>query len=112
MQVIAISAVLGFLIASVSAQCACSHNNDAGRWVDGGNSPASDAFTLINNGGGCFTAATQGVMCISFNNPTQDIKNCLGQEAANQQSQHGDWFLWSAITCTDGSATAQLTITT
>ncbi|EJD43291.1 hypothetical protein AURDEDRAFT_125994 [Auricularia subglabra TFB-10046 SS5] len=102
--------VLYALIAGAAA-CDCSHNNDAGRWKDV-NSPAAAAVPLINNGGGCYRATVQGNMCISFTNANQAVKDCLEQEAVNDQSYHGDWFLWTAITCNDGAARAQLTITT
>ncbi|EJD34841.1 hypothetical protein AURDEDRAFT_130949 [Auricularia subglabra TFB-10046 SS5] len=101
--------ILGALTAG-SYACNCAHNNDAGRWIDV-NSPAAEAAILIDAGGGCYQATTQGHMCVSFTNADQAVKDCLAEEADNDQSFHGDWFLWSAITCTDGDSHAQLTIT-
>ncbi|KAF2131387.1 hypothetical protein P153DRAFT_364978 [Dothidotthia symphoricarpi CBS 119687] len=93
-----------------SSACNCVHNNDAGRWIDK-NSPAAAAVPLINANGGCYTATGQGRMCVGLTNGNQAVKDCLGQVASNWQSYHSDWFLWTSITCDDGNAHAQLTIT-
>ncbi|EJD46492.1 hypothetical protein AURDEDRAFT_164322 [Auricularia subglabra TFB-10046 SS5] len=104
-----LSFALALLVAGTHA-CNCAHNGDAGRWVDS-NSPAAVASSLVNRGGGCYDATVQGHMCVSLDNANQAVRDCLSAEAANQQSYHNDWFLWTAITCSDGAARAQLTIT-
>jgi len=82
------------LVPSIRA-CNCYHNNDAGRWRDGSESPASRIDILCFSGGGCYEAEL-GDMCIS-GDKTQCP--CAASAAANWQSFHDDWFLWSAITC-------------
>lgn len=94
----------------LAAGCDCVHNDDAGRWKDK-NSPAGEAAALVDQGGGCYKADTQGNMCVSFIDGNANVKTCLSEAAANWQSFHGDWFLWTAITCSDGAAKALLTIT-
>ena len=83
------------LVPSIRAQCECYHNNDAARWVDS-ESPASRLNILCFSGGGCYQAEV-GNMCV-----IGDVGNqcgCAVSAAANWQSLHDDWFLWSAITC-------------
>lgn len=97
--------LLAMAITSIGlASAQCSHNGDAARWVDN-NSPAAVVSNLCNSGGGCFKASGQGTMCING-----DLSQCpaLEQEASNDQSYHGDWFLWSAITC--GSLSMTITV--
>ncbi|EME41850.1 hypothetical protein DOTSEDRAFT_37163 [Dothistroma septosporum NZE10] len=95
---------------SKRADCVCNRNDDAGRWTDS-ESPAYRLQTLIvQDGGGCaYTDASQK-MCVSG-----DVHNwgeCAIQYAQEQQSQHGDWFLWSSISCGGGSDVLTITIGT
>lgn len=74
--------------------CDCVHNNDAARWDDA-LKPSERLADLCSNGGGCYKAA-KGTMCV-----TGDLSkcSCASDSAAQWQSFHGNWFLWSAITC-------------
>ncbi|KAI1402973.1 hypothetical protein F4819DRAFT_257264 [Hypoxylon fuscum] len=82
----------------IGPDCNCQHNNDAGRWKDGGNTPAYAVSQICGSstGTGCYTASGQGKLCIQG-----DVEQCQCIEDASTtwQSQHGDWFLWTAITC-------------
>ncbi|KAK0755697.1 hypothetical protein N5P37_011753 [Trichoderma harzianum] len=75
--------------------CSCSHNNDAGRWGTDG-TPATAISNLCQQGGGCATGNGGGQLCISGD---FGQCGCAVNFANQQQSQHGDWFLWSSITC-------------
>lgn len=109
MQYTTMSLILGLLGTTASA-CNCQNNNDAGRWIDS-NSPGAKAATLIDNGGGCYDATVQGHMCVTLTAANDALKDCLSDKAINDQSYHGDWFLWTSITCEDGDARAVLNIT-
>lgn len=103
---------LGLLASSfpeVLGECVCAHNNDAGLWKDV-NSPAGAAAILVSKNGGQYDAKTQGHMIIRFTNINDNIKGCISATAANQQSYHRDWFLWSFIHCEDSGGFADLGI--
>ncbi|KAM0689940.1 hypothetical protein Q7P36_008706 [Cladosporium allicinum] len=76
------------------AAASCSHNNDAGRWDDP-LAPADRLADLCGHGGGCYQAKI-GHMCVEGN-----LNQCGSAVVAAKdwQSWHGNWFLWSAITC-------------
>ncbi|KAF2136659.1 uncharacterized protein K452DRAFT_237126, partial [Aplosporella prunicola CBS 121167] len=67
---------------------------------------SGEALELANAGGGCYQATVQGRMCLSFTNINDAVKDCLANEAAAQESYHGDWFLWTAVTCEAGGGKA------
>ncbi|RYO90469.1 hypothetical protein DL766_004251 [Monosporascus sp. MC13-8B] len=75
--------------------CDCRHNNDAGRWRDPEMGPSGRLAWLCSQGGGCHTAQ-RGRMCVSG-----DLNQCgcATQSARDWESWHGDWFLWSSVTC-------------
>lgn len=77
-----------------AAEDSCSHNNDAGRWDDD-MKPSDRLDYLCYHNGGCWDARI-GRMCVNG-----DLSNCLaaGTAARQWESWHGNWFLWSAITC-------------
>ncbi|EJD39370.1 hypothetical protein AURDEDRAFT_128301 [Auricularia subglabra TFB-10046 SS5] len=102
-------------LATVANACTCSHSGDAARWIDS-HSPRNAAALIINGsaaGTGCYRATVQGNMCIhTIGGISNDaVQICMAQEAAADQSYHGDWFLWNVITCEAAGATLQLTIT-
>ncbi|EJD39369.1 hypothetical protein AURDEDRAFT_171561 [Auricularia subglabra TFB-10046 SS5] len=107
--------VVASFAAAVSAACTCSHSGDAARWIDSHSPRNAAALSLNSNtfGTGCYRATVQGNMCIQAIGgiTSQEAKLCIGQEAAADESYHGDWFLWNIITCSAGGATMQLTIT-
>ncbi len=90
----------------------CKHNNDAGRWRDS-DSPAGRIEALCYEGlrdgsyqehGLCYQAEV-GYMCVEG-----DLRNgcaCAIEAAQEWQSWHGDWFLWSAVTCGDITITIE-----
>ncbi|KAI7778762.1 hypothetical protein LA080_001829 [Diaporthe eres] len=103
---------LGLLASSlpeVLGECVCAHNNDAGLWRDV-NSPAGAAAILVSRNGGQYNANGQGHMVIHFTSINDNIKGCISATAANWQSYHRDWFLWSVIHCEDSGGTADLGI--
>ena len=85
---------------SIQFVCSCDHNNDAGRWRDS-ESPSGRIAILCGSGGGCYQAEA-GLMCVQG-----DLNQCGCAVAAatDWQSWHGDWFLWSAVTCSGLSIT-------
>ncbi|GIZ37465.1 hypothetical protein CKM354_000091000 [Cercospora kikuchii] len=87
--------IIAALATTISAQCSCARNNDAGRWVDSRYSPA-DAVDTLTASGQCIKAETQGNICV---NGDASKFGCLRQFARQEQSYHGDWFLWTAIQC-------------
>ncbi|KAI0136249.1 hypothetical protein BJ170DRAFT_589244 [Xylariales sp. AK1849] len=102
---------VGLLPALASAgACDCNNNNDAGRWHDK-DAPADAAKSLnlsVTDGQlatACYTADVQGTMCLFASNNYDLV--CLLNYAYDQQSWHGNWFLWSEIRCNAG---ARLTI--
>ena len=90
--------LMPFLVSSAYAQCDCIHNGDAGRWNDS-DAPNDRIAALCAEGGdgGCYQAQA-GLMCVRG-----DVSQCgCAVSAASQwQSWHGDWFLWSSVTCSD-----------
>jgi hypothetical protein len=80
--------------ARAAQDCGCFHNGDAGRWDDSMD-PAGRLTALCRAGGGCYQAAI-GRMCV-----TGDLSrcDCAEQVAADWESWHGNWFLWTAVTC-------------
>lgn len=88
--------------ADATAACDCQHNGDAGRWNDAAD-PAGRLASLCSNGGGCWQA-TAGRMCV---NGDLNQCPCAIQSAQEWQSWHGDWFLWSAVSC--GGLTVTIT---
>jgi hypothetical protein len=102
---------LGLLAFSLpgALACSCSHNNDAGRWNDG-NSPAGAVAILVSKGGGTYDAKGQGHMSLTFSKINEGIKGCISSTAANWQSYHGDWFLYTVIHCEDSGDVADLSI--
>ncbi|KAG6356908.1 hypothetical protein INS49_014783 [Diaporthe citri] len=112
MQITPSTIALGLLASSLSevlGECVCSHNNDAGRWKDV-NSPAGAAAILASKNGGQYDAKTQGHMTIRFTNINDNVKGCISATAANEQSYHRDWFLWTVIHCEDSVGAADLGI--
>ncbi|KAH8770867.1 hypothetical protein F5883DRAFT_642825 [Diaporthe sp. PMI_573] len=101
--------LLAAFLPGVLGACSCSHNNDAGRWKDV-NSPAGAAAILVSRNGGQYDANVQGHMTIRFTNINDNIKGCISATAANEQSYHGDWFLWTVIHCEDSGGVADLSI--
>lgn len=98
------------LAAKLASACSCTHNGDAGRWIDS-NSPGAVASNLASAGGGCQTATVQGAMCVTFTGANAAIEKCMADYAVDATSYHGDWFLWTAIQCTDGDSSSTLSIT-
>jgi hypothetical protein len=88
--------LMPILIPSIYADCNCVHNGDAGRWRDSDTPAARLAEICHDNPGGYCYQAEAGKMCVAGDYNQCD---CAVQMAANWQSWHGDWFLWSAITC-------------
>jgi hypothetical protein len=82
------------LLPGTYADCNCIHNNDAGRWRDT-DTPDDRLAALCGSGGGCYQAEA-GTMCVEG-----DLSqcNCAIAAAGDWQSWHGDWFLWTAVTC-------------
>ena len=78
-----------------AGECDCFHNGDAGRWRDS-ESPAGRIALLCAAGGGCHTSLQGASMRVMGN---VGMCSCLSNVAANWQSWHGDWFLWSVIQC-------------
>lgn len=112
MQFTTFSITIGLLANSITGilgACVCSHNNDAGRWIDV-NSPAGAAAILVSRNGGQYDAKSQGHMIIRFTNINDNIKSCISSTAANEQSYHGDWFLWTVIHCEENGGAADLSI--
>ncbi|KKY37222.1 hypothetical protein UCDDA912_g02782 [Diaporthe ampelina] len=112
MQLTSPTVALGLLasfLPGVLSVCSCSHNNDAGRWIDV-NSPAGAAAILVSRNGGQYDANGQGHMTIRFTNINDNIKGCISSTAANEQSYHDDWFLWTVIHCEDNGGVADLSI--
>ncbi|KAG4028587.1 hypothetical protein MFRU_020g00300 [Monilinia fructicola] len=104
--------ISGLLSGLAIADCNCSHNNDAGRWIDS-HSPAAEVINLVNANGGCYTATVQGHMCVTISGSGDDANNvrgCLQEVSADWQSYHGDWFLWTAITCQAGGSVGTVAI--
>ncbi|KAK4232973.1 hypothetical protein C8A03DRAFT_39354 [Achaetomium macrosporum] len=73
--------------ARAAQACSCFHNNDAGRWDDRLD-PAGRIADLCSVGGGCYQAAIGRIQCA-----------CATQAGKDWQSWHGNWFLWTAVTC-------------
>lgn len=112
MQLTSSTVALGLLatcLPEVLGTCVCSHNNDAGRWKDV-NSPAGAVAILVSRNGGQYNANGQGHMAIHFTNINDNIKGCISATAANEQSYHRDWFLWTVIHCEDSGGVADLSI--
>lgn len=92
----------GFAKARQPWNCNCKHNNDAGRWRDA-LSPNDRIAELCSKGrAGCWDGE-RGKMCISGNLAAGCA--CAISAAARWQSHHGDWFLWSAVSCGDFTVT-------
>lgn len=105
MKFTAISLLLGAAATVVSA-CECSNNGDAGRWKDD-NSPGDVVARLAEAGGGNEVATIQGRLSVTMSNPgSVELNRCISVYALNQQSWHGDWFLWTWIECKEGEDTA------
>ncbi len=93
--------LMPFLVSSVYA-CYCYANEDAARWDDS-DAPADRLEAMCAQGVSCYQANI-GLMCVDG-----DLSQCgCAVEYANAwQSWHGDWFLWSAITCDGLSLTIE-----
>ena len=93
------------LVAALATQASAyncwKNTNDAGRWEDSKN-PADRFVDLCKQGNGehCYQA-TQRKMCVSGPGDAAFCDYVWGW-AGSQQSFHGDWFLWSDITCDGG----------
>ena len=94
--------LMPFLVSSVYAQCDCTHNGDAGRWNDS-DAPNDRIAAICAQGGGCYQAQA-GLMCV---NGDLSQCSCAVSAASQWQSWHGDWFLWSAISCGGLSVTIE-----
>lgn len=95
------SALLAVLAAQTSAYNCWQNTNDAGRWNDA-LSPADRLLELCKLGDGehCHQAI-KGKMCVSGPR-SEAFCNFVWGWAGSQQSWHGDWFLWSDISCDGG----------
>lgn len=93
----------------VLGDCVCGHNNDPGYWDDT-HSPAGAAAILVSSNGGKYDATVQGYMHLCFTNINENIKNCISSTAAQWQSYHNHWYLWTVIHCEDSGGTADLSI--
>jgi len=97
--------------AALAAECPCTHNSDAGRWKDTNRSPAAAVAELVDQGGGCSDGNGQGSLCVGMQSANDKLRKCLKDYASEQQSYHNDWFLWTNIACSSGSASGQITMT-
>ncbi|KAG4442781.1 hypothetical protein IFR05_001727 [Cadophora sp. M221] len=106
LQYLASGAIIA-LLPAITAACDCTHiGGDSGRWVDR-LSPSQAVKEMNPNPDGslkCYTASVQGTICI---NGDAGQYSCMYEYAESQQSYHGDWFLWSFITC--GGMTLRIT---
>ncbi|OAQ63714.1 alpha-galactosidase [Pochonia chlamydosporia 170] len=87
-------AVVKVNTARVITDQTCQHNNDAGRWKSE-LKPSDRLRELCSSGGGCYRAE-KGYMCV-----TGDLNQCdrAVNSAREWESQHGDWWLWSIVSC-------------
>lgn len=79
--------------------CTCTHNSDAGRWIDNKYDPFGAVKKLQLNDNGdrkCLSATTQGIMCLKGD---YNEESCLKNSIKDWQSYHGDWFIWTRIDC-------------
>lgn len=105
-----VAAILA-MSSAASAACGCSRNEDAGRWQDTRYDPSTVVAFLVDQNGGCFRGNGQGNLCVSLQNPTDELRDCMKRFAQKEQSYHSDWFLWTSIQCTAGGARGQISMT-
>lgn len=84
-----------YLSSMAHAQFGCIHSGDAGRWTDN-DDPATRLADMCARHYTTYQAQNGRMVIQNMN--TNDCNNAIGF-AKNQQSWHGDWFLWNEITC-------------
>jgi hypothetical protein len=98
-------------LAPAALACGCERNSDAGRWKDTSYSPSHVVDNLSDQNGGCYSGSGQGKICVKYTGGGEGIKTCVRQYVQKEQSHHGDWFLWTSITCNDGGSEGTVTLT-
>lgn len=96
--------LLAPLVAAAPAElqdraCVCTHNSDAGRWIDETQDPygaVNDIHLPNKTTRVCTSGSTQRFMCLE-GDPT--MEKCLKDTVRSWQSYHGDWFIWTRIDC-------------
>ena len=105
------AAVVAMLQLGVSADCSCISNTDAGRWKDSRSPVNALRYMQTSSYNGdyvYYTADTQGILTVYGG--TIDDFNCLVNFADGAQSYHGDWFLWTSITCNNQNIHMTMTL--